>query len=326
MLAMLGLSALFLLLCNCYEEISEVNLKKLQLLGLGRRLSLDPVDRNNHLAHLNRTRVPGSEGSLYTREYIRSHFNRLNSLGGDWDLQEDNFQERGFNFSNIVVRSKDSYSNMNLVLAAHYDTLIEPKGFIGAIDSAVSCGIILDISESINLLMDQELEMGLTLIFFDGEEALEHWSATDSIYGARHLHTQWLKSGELNRIDHFILLDLLGADINYIPSYFPQTHDNYNDLSLVERRLHRVFPKITGENRYFAEPSDYFIAEYQGYIEDDHIPFLRSGVPILHLIPARFPSKWHTKEDDFHHVDIEAVHKWAHILAVYVMESLEISL
>ena len=29
--------------------------------------------------------------------------------------------------------------------------------------------------------------VSLQLIFFDGEEAFRHWTATDSIYGARHL-------------------------------------------------------------------------------------------------------------------------------------------
>ena len=30
-------------------------------------------------------------------------------------------------------------------------------------------------------------EVGLQLVFFDGEEAFRSWTATDSIYGARHL-------------------------------------------------------------------------------------------------------------------------------------------
>lgn len=33
-----------------------------------------------------------------------------------------------------------------------------------------------------------------------------------------------------------------------------------------------------------------------GRIEDDHIPFLRRGVSVLHLIPERFPVVWHTLE------------------------------
>lgn len=31
-------------------------------------------------------------------------------------------------------------------------------------------------------------------IFFDGEEAFQHWGPDDSIYGARHLARKWSKS------------------------------------------------------------------------------------------------------------------------------------
>lgn len=33
--------------------------------------------------------------------------------------------------------------------------------------------------------------------------------------------------------------------------------------------------------------------EFGGGIEDDHIPFLRLGVDILHIIANPFPSVWH---------------------------------
>lgn len=29
------------------------------------------------------------------------------------------------------------------------------------------------------------------LVFFDGEEAYKHWTATDSLYGSRHLAQKW---------------------------------------------------------------------------------------------------------------------------------------
>ena len=38
-------------------------------------------------------------------------------------------------------------------------------------------------------------------------------------------------------------------------------------------------------------------ARYLG-IEDDHIPFLKKDVPILHLIPVPFPQEWHTLADN----------------------------
>lgn len=40
-----------------------------------------------------------------------------------------------------------------------------------------------------NVLKDKNL--GLMLVFFDGEEAFEQWSDNDSLYGSRHLAKKW---------------------------------------------------------------------------------------------------------------------------------------
>lgn len=35
-------------------------------------------------------------------------------------------------------------------------------------------------------------------MFFDGEEAYNHWTETDSLYGARHLADKWQKTTDRN--------------------------------------------------------------------------------------------------------------------------------
>lgn len=37
------------------------------------------------------------------------------------------------------------------------------------------------------LISSQKPAVSLQLVFFDGEEAFEEWTATDSLYGSRHL-------------------------------------------------------------------------------------------------------------------------------------------
>ncbi len=63
----------------------------------------------------------------------------------------------------------------------------------------MSCAMMLDLAETLNPLLDkrkQQLEKGeeddedvadvtLQLVFFDGEEAFQFWTDTDSVYGAR---------------------------------------------------------------------------------------------------------------------------------------------
>ena len=36
------------------------------------------------------------------------------------------------------------------------------------------------------------------------------------------------------------------------------------------------------------------IYAFNSHIDDDHAPFLKRGVPVLHLIPYPFPDVWHT--------------------------------
>ena len=48
------------------------------------------------------------------------------------------------------------------------------------------------------------------LVFFDGEEAIQQWSRSDSTYGSRHLAAKWGRDGTLNQIKAFLLADMIG--------------------------------------------------------------------------------------------------------------------
>ncbi|VDM04937.1 unnamed protein product [Schistocephalus solidus] len=53
-------------------------------------------------------------------------------------------------------------------------------------------------------------------------------------------------------------------------------------------------------------------------IEDDHIPFIDRGVPVLHLIPLPFPPQWHTLEDNLENVDMRTVRDLQLLVAGFV--------
>lgn len=102
---------------------------------------------------------------------------------------------------------------------------------------------------------------------------------------------------EIGGIEHLILLDLLGASNPSVWSYFIDTAWLFDSLASAERRLHEsgvlVGPEGTAAFQSFFQPrrSNEFS---HGYIADDHLPFLRKGVNVLHVIPYPFPSVWHT--------------------------------
>lgn len=55
-----------------------------------------------------------------------------------------------------------------------------------------------------------------------------------------------------------------------------------------------------------------------GLVEDDHIPFLKRGVEVLHLIPHPFPKVWHTMADDGKALDSESVRDWTRVVGGFV--------
>jgi glutaminyl-peptide cyclotransferase len=100
--------------------------------------------------------------------------------------------ERAFR---TFVATHDATAPRKLVLGAHYDSkLLSPGPFVGATDSAVPCALLLALATHLNAHLAQRQrrrDTTLQLVFFDGEEAFQTWTDTDSLYGARHLAAAW---------------------------------------------------------------------------------------------------------------------------------------
>lgn len=90
-----------------------------------------------------------------------------------------------------------------------------------------------------------------------------------------------------------VLLDLLGTADAKLYSFFSETSHWHNALVQTEQQLKRS-RAWSGSTRQSIFQS----RQQNGGIEDDHIPFLRRGVDILHLIPVPFPNVWHKNSDD----------------------------
>jgi hypothetical protein len=71
------------------------------------------------------------------------------------------------------------------------------------------------------------------LVFFDGEEAIQTWSASDSTYGSRHLAAKWGRDGTLAKIKAFMLADMIGDKDLDIQR---ETHSTGWLVDLVRRR------------------------------------------------------------------------------------------
>jgi glutaminyl-peptide cyclotransferase len=192
-------------------------------------------------------------------------------------------------FTNIIASHFKSKSEKKIVIAAHYDSkLFNSFTFLGATDSAVSCSILIDLSRFINENIMSgnwtKLEYNFQLVFFDGEEAFQSWSSTDSLYGSRNLASVWLQQNKLKDINLFILLDLIGMKFmtfkNHLVHYDTGTSELYSKMVQLELNIRRNHQMKTSHNVF--DPTDLKFP-----IEDDHVPFESKGVPILHLITCK---------------------------------------
>ncbi len=62
-----------------------------------------------------------------------------------------------------------------------------------------------------------------------------------------------------------------------------------------------------------------------GTIEDDHVPFLQRGVPILHLISTPFPPGWHSEGDNLASLDENSIEDLAAIFRVFLASILNLT-
>uniref|UniRef100_A0A1B0D085 Glutaminyl-peptide cyclotransferase n=1 Tax=Phlebotomus papatasi TaxID=29031 RepID=A0A1B0D085_PHLPP len=273
-------------------------------------------------------RVVGTPGHEKVRNFM---IEELRDLG--WTVWTDTFDEKTPNmgvltFHNIIATPHNASKYM--VVAAHYDSKYFPDfEFLGATDSAVPCAMIINLAHTLHNELKQTPDsgVGLMVVFFDGEEAFENWSDTDSIYGARHLAKRWEAEGFLSRIEILVLLDLLGAPDPNFYSYFTTSEAQYNHLMMGERRLLRtgMLDNYSYSSVAAPKPATYFQPyTWAANIEDDHIPFLRRGVRILHIIPSPFPHVWHRATDDKAAVDKVTIENLIRILRLFVVEQLHL--
>lgn len=304
-------------------------------------------------------RVPGTPGSATVQHHFVDFFQK--SLP-EWDIS---FQNSTFTtpvhgdtqvpFVNFIATRDPPWTAPgdvgHLTLVAHYDSKYTPEGFIGATDSAAPCAMIMHAVRSIDAALTKKWEamqaagvdldfdehIGIQVLFLDGEEAFQSWTATDSIYGARALADSWDGTFHppasrfktfLDSIELFVLLDLLGSpDDRPIPSWFKLTHPAYQKMANAEQRLRRLGLFQSTEGRTWLPDMDKKHDDsfyMQTYMQDDHIPFIAKGVEVLHLIPQRFPTVWHLITDDGEHLDMPSIEDWAVLTAAFAAEYLDL--
>jgi Zn-dependent M28 family amino/carboxypeptidase len=166
-----------------------------------------------------------------------------------------------------------------IVIAGHYDTKRFPQfRFVGASDGGSSAAFVIELAR---VLKTRKNPLTIELLFLDGEEAVnEVWAGTDNTYGSRHYVDAGRKDGSLRTLKALLLVDMIG------------------DRNLTIRKDSNSTPWLTDiiweAARRQKLDAEFLSASTQ--IEDDHLPFLKAGVPSVDIIDLEYP-QWHTAQD-----------------------------
>ncbi len=229
-------------------------------------------------------RWPTSPGHLKAEAFLRDHFKHD-------QLEEDVFTANTpigpVAMRNFIVRFPGKKNGV-IVLGTHYETnyWLKNINFVGANDGGSTTGLLMAIADQ---LRGKTLDgYSVWLVFFDGEEAIQSWSSSDSTYGSRHLAAKWGRDGTLGRIKAFMLADMIGdKDLDILrESHAPDW------LVDVVRQAARKF----GDEKYFFQKD--------GFVEDDHLPFVERGVPSIDIIDLDYGPN-----NSYHHTDKDTMDK-----------------
>jgi len=230
------------------------------------------------------TRPLGSANHKKVEAYLASR------LKGD-EVEDDAFTadtpEGKFPVHNIIAKYPGTKDGI-IVMASHYDTNypLRDTSFVGANDGGSSSALLLEIA---NQLRGKPREgYSVWLVWDDAEEAIKPDTEIpfekDSLYGISHLAQKWQADGTAKKIKAFLLADMVGdADLNI--------DRDANSTPWLENVVFEAATRLGYQSHFFARTVPMI---------DDHLPFMRIGVPSADLIDFSYGYNnvfWHTPQD-----------------------------
>lgn len=260
-------------------------------------------------------RVPSTRPHIEAGDYLVS---KLKSYG--WEVTEQAFEATSFDYKLMALRniiaSYNPDATKRVLLAAHWDSrpfadkdsVRKDEAILGANDGASGVGVLLEVARL--LPNSDSLDMGVDVIFFDGEDwgndsshqkytpvrdGWEEWWCIGSQYWSKNKH-------EKNYSAYYgILLDMVGGKN---AKFYIEGHSNHYAPSIVD--------KVWGQASRLGYDR-YFVRREGGAITDDHY-FVNeyAKIPMIDIIPTdpadnSFGDFHHTHKDNMEIINKETL-------------------
>ena len=226
-------------------------------------------------------RPSGSAGNVKNRDYIKAQMKALGIKTAEQAF--DGATPLGPVTMVNIIATIPGKSADRIVIASHFDTkLFREFRFVGASDGASSTAALIELARVIKAR--GSLPFTIELLFLDGEEAVIEWQGNDNTYGSRYYVEAARKSGTLKSLRALILLDMIG-DRNLT------IRRESNSTRWLTEIVWGAAKKL-GHRAFMDEETT---------VEDDHIPFLKAGVPAVDIIDLDYPH-WHQPTDTLDNV------------------------
>jgi glutaminyl-peptide cyclotransferase len=237
-------------------------------------------------------RVAGTPGGARAREYIVGELKKIAGVQVQVKAFDADTPHGRVSMANVIAILPGRRPDVVMV-AGHYDTkLFKQFTFVGANDGGSSTGLLLELARRLAI---RPRDYTCWLVWFDGEEAREAWTDRDSLYGSRRLAAELARDKRLPRA--MILVDMIGDRDLAIRR---EAHSSTWLTQIIWDAAARL-----GYGRHFLRDTM--------PVEDDHVPFLRVGVPSTLLIDFDFPP-WHTAADTLDKISADSLTVIGHVV------------
>jgi len=178
-----------------------------------------------------------------------------------------------------------------LVVGAHYDTLVKPRGFVGANNGAAGTAIVVQLAREIAAAGRPAGAPEVRFVLFDGEEPAKGLPEEQANFYETGLRgSRAYVDRHRAKVGAMVLLDYVANQGLKLPREATSTPALWEELRVAAIAAGAAEQFPTGEG-----PA----------ITDDHTPFLRAGIPAIDLIDWTYPG--HSLQDGVDKLSVASV-------------------